>query len=81
MRRLFERGLAAEAVRGLLCNKHCLRCLLLLDMGCLRWATERGTSEIAKASAVSVFVKGDRTNLPLLLAAAGLDIVMTEYDA
>ena len=28
-------------------NKHCLHCLLLLDMGCLRWATERGTSEIA----------------------------------
>jgi hypothetical protein len=47
VRRLFERGLAAEEVRGLLCNKHCLHCLLLLDMGCLRWATEWGTSEIA----------------------------------
>ena len=38
-----------------------------------------------KGSAVSVFVKGDRTNLPLFLAAAvaaaGLDIVMAEHDA
>ena len=47
VRSLLERGSAAEEVRGLLCNKHCLHCLLLLDMGCLRWATERGTSEIA----------------------------------
>ena len=39
----------------MLCNKHCLRCLLLLDMGCLRWATERGTSEIADNRVLKVF--------------------------
>jgi hypothetical protein len=42
----FKDRLAAEEVRGLLCNKHCLFYLLLLVMGYWRCVTERGASEM-----------------------------------
>ena len=44
----FMDRLAVEEVRGLLCNKHCLFCLLLLVMGYWRCVTERGASEMAQ---------------------------------
>jgi hypothetical protein len=45
------------------------------------WLTITTKAHSVKVSAIRVFVKGDRTNLPLLLGASGLDIVMAEHDS